>query len=266
MQLDWKFISTLILAVAGVAVPVWLWQADIGAKSLTMTVVSTVPIGGMEAGEMTGVEVTVDGSPAEKPFISVIEVHSSGRRPIAAADFETPIEVSVLPPARLLKAQVKETSPPDLRPSLFIKQGLLAIEPLLLNAGDRIQVNVIGTGALPIFSVRSRVAGVQKVAVVDSISSRVARRTWLQRTIGVLLLAAYFPIGVSAITSWRRGVFRPVQLAAAVACDIGGTLLTAIPVSASAIIPPLDTLPFLVIALLLGVIFLIVEQRRASAA
>lgn len=39
-RIDWKFLLTLLVTVASAVVPVWLWQADLSSKALTLTIKS----------------------------------------------------------------------------------------------------------------------------------------------------------------------------------------------------------------------------------
>ena len=263
MQLDWKFFTTLLIGIAGVGVPVWLWLADIDAKSLSLNVVSTAGIASPTIGERTNVVVTIDGVATDNPFVSVLELHSDGRRPIAAADFEGPLELTVKPPAVLLSSYIKESTPTDLRPKLTLKAGALFLEPLLLNPGDRFQLTIFTSGQ-PIFTARSRISGIQRVSVIDSGPSRVARRTWAMRGAGTALLAAYFPLSMGAISSARQRRLHVLQPLAAVSCLVGGLLLIAMPVPSSPI-DPLASWPFLLFGMVVGVLASRIRYRFSAA-
>ena len=77
-RLDWKFFLTLIIAIASVAVPVWLWQIDLSSKALTLTVKSIAELQTQGISDLDGVQVLVDGKPLASPFVSVLELSNSG--------------------------------------------------------------------------------------------------------------------------------------------------------------------------------------------
>lgn len=164
MKLDWKFFVTTVL---GVVVPVLIWQADLTSRSLHFQIVSQTSLqpGGSPA--IQGIQLSIDGIKVASPFITVLKLAHDGSRPIQAADFESPIQVTVEQPAMVLKAEVTEVYPQDLRPVVDVGAGVISIKPLLLNSGDTITVAVITSGAAPKFTVRSRIAGIPGIKIQD---------------------------------------------------------------------------------------------------
>lgn len=224
-QFDWKFVLTLVAAVAGVLVPVLLWQADLSAKSISLRVISVSELRPQGAAKLDGIQLSLDGNPIERPFVSVIELKSTGNRPIQSSDFEAPIEVFAKAPVALLKAQVTRVEPVDLEPLLTVGSDKVVVSPLLLNPGDQIQVTILTSGSTPEFGARSRIAGVSSLVIDNLDPSRMQPREWLRLITGTLLLVLYGNLMMEFLFGVRRRIFQPWHLAGAITACMGGVLL-----------------------------------------
>jgi hypothetical protein len=222
---DWKFSLSLFIALAGVVIPIWLWQVDLDAKNLSLKIVSTTSLSPNGSASMEGVRVTLDDKSLEIPYVSVLEIENTGSRPITQSDFESPISLSVSPPATVVKAQIKDTNPVDLKPTISVSNAQILLNPLLLNPKDRFQITILTAGALPDFAVRSRVAGVSTVLLTDTVVSRTARRYWLRTTVSVLLFSVYFCAALKALEGIRKGKFLPESFLLGFITLSAGTLL-----------------------------------------
>jgi hypothetical protein len=225
VQVDWKFVLTLAAAVAGVLIPVWLWQADLSSKAINLKVVSTAELRPENTAQLEGIQLLLDGQPVDRPFVSLVELKNTGSRPITTADFESPIELSVKLPAKLLKAQVTGTDPAGLRPTLQVNADAVSLSPLLLNSGDQVQITLLTTGPRPEFDARARVAGVSALQVTNFDPSRSERREWLRLVTATLLLVLYMNLVGDFVFSLRRRTFKPWHLASGLVACMGGVLL-----------------------------------------
>jgi hypothetical protein len=133
---DWKFFLMLVFAIAGVAVPVLLWQLELSSKALTLTIKSTAELQSQGVDALDGVQVLVDGKPLRAPFVSVLELSNSGSKPVVALDFEGPMRISLTAPSEVVKVQLVLAKPPSIEPALTIHEGVVLLQPLLLNPGD----------------------------------------------------------------------------------------------------------------------------------
>ena len=226
IALDWKFAVTFLATVAGVVVPIALWQADLSSKTLSLEVVSVTSLDPSTPQQVHGLAVALDGAPVSKPFLSVLQVRNTGSRPVVASEFESPVEIVLAPPAKLLRVEVTNAEPPDLKPSVSVSDAKLLIQPLLLNPRDSLQLNVLTANAQPSFSARSRIAGVASIPTLTSTSSKSSRRTWLQEAMGVVLLSVYLVQMVQALEAYRRrSVVQLWTACTAIASAFGGILL-----------------------------------------
>lgn len=97
-------------------------------------------------------------------------VRNSGRRPIRPDDIISPIVIQVMPPSRLLAADIIRRNPPDLPIDIDIpdSRDRVVLDRSLFNPGDSFEVLLFFTGtskAPP--SASARIAGLHAVSVVD---------------------------------------------------------------------------------------------------
>jgi len=134
MKLDWKFLLTLLATVAGVAVPVWLWQADQSSKSLSIKLATRISIQPKEQGTISGVEISVDGARLVNPHLVVLEIRNNGSKPIPAADFESPVKINVVSETKLVRANITDKVPKDIEAALVSDSEGMSLKPTLLNS------------------------------------------------------------------------------------------------------------------------------------
>jgi hypothetical protein len=202
--------------VGGIAVPIWLWQADLAARSLALSVVQTIPLQPTGTSAPGKLEVSIDGQLLATPHLSLIEIENTGKRPIAATDFDGPIEIRVASGQSIARARVAEAIPSDLEAKLVAEQEKISVFPLLLNPGDRMRIAIVTSGPPPKYSSRVRIAGVTSAAINDVSNQK--RSPGLQLTIGIYGFAL---LVASMLFIWRaldlEGVFVRARAAVFVA-------------------------------------------------
>lgn len=266
LHFDWKFALTLVATLAGVLIPVWLWQADQSSKSIALRVVSTTELRPEGTAKLDGVQLSIDGKPIERPFLSVIELESTGTRPTQSSDFDSPIDILAKRPTVLLKAQVTRVVPEDLKPALVVGAEKLTLSPLLLNPGDQVQVTILTSGPWPEFAARSRIAGISSLTVENFDLSRMKRREWARLTTATLLLVLYMNLMADVFFAVRRRVFKPWHLAAALTACMGSVLLLKVPGSAGSQLSSTEWTVFAVASGMSLVLLLFRLPLRRSAA
>jgi hypothetical protein len=226
VTVDWKFVVTFIATLAGVVIPVALWQADLSSKALSFEVISTAGLDPAPTSQMQGLLVSIDGTPVPNAFLSVLLLSNTGSKPIASTEFEAPLEIrTAASGTKIVRSQVASTAPTDLRPTVASTEDAVSVQPLLLNPKDSVKLTVLTSGPQPTFLVRSRIAGVKTVEVTDKSSTRAARRAWAQSIAGVLLMTVYLVQMSNALQAHRRGVTQPWNFATAIVSAFGATLL-----------------------------------------
>ena len=223
---DWKFAVTFLITVAGAAIPVWLYQADLASKALTLRLISTASLAPQGDATFDGVEVSFEGATLKSPALSIIELSNTGTRPIPADDFEAPIEVFTTAPAAIVQARLKSTRPADLAPTLSTVDGKVRIAPLLLNPNDKIELIVLTSNGPIGFATRARIAGVSHIPVSDPVTAKATRRYWFRTSVAAALTAVYVCVMFEFIMLARRRVLRPGLFLVAMSALLGGVLLS----------------------------------------
>ncbi|TAJ20780.1 MAG: hypothetical protein EPO47_05160 [Rugosibacter sp.] len=266
IRFDWKFILTLLFTMASTVVPVWLWQADLSSKALTLTIKSAVDLQPQGLDQLEGIQVSIDGNPLRTPFVSVLELTNTGSRPILAADFEGPLKIAVAKPSVVVKVLLGSATPTSLEPRADLIESLVAVKPLLLNPGDVIRLTVVTADARPEYSIRGRIAGVQKVTVNDAQSASITKVLWLMQVVGTLLLVIYFVSMTEFMYAGiRRRTFLPFPLATGLVTGSGAGLLLIIQ-SAIEQTKEWAFWPYIAMAVLVSAPILVFRNRQRSAA
>lgn len=156
---------TLLVTIISVVVPVWIWRADLGSRSLQVRIVSQVLLQPDNAGSIRGLQVAVDGVPLKSPYLSVLELSNDGDKPIPSADFEAPLEIRLADGSTIARAQVTETKPKDIEAFLSSDAQALKVQPLLLNPKDVVTISILTSGKKPEFSARARISGISAVQI-----------------------------------------------------------------------------------------------------
>lgn len=229
MKLDWKFIVGLLIALAGVVVPIWLWQMDRGAHSLKLQLVSSVSLSVEKKIAIPELKISLDGKEIENPVLSVLELINNGSKPIPSADFESPISLMIDSGAHIIKARVIEATPKDLNVTLDTTSSAIKISPMLLNPGDKISLSVLTAGPDGVqFFPQSRIAGISKINYQNQTERR---PRWIVGGffvfVGVIGIVLYFLAALALIWPNTFLVSRPLAaLTTGVAVFSGTQFLT----------------------------------------
>lgn len=205
MKIDWKFFFTLLIAFAGVAVPVWLWQADQSSKSISVKLATRIALQPKEHESITGMEISVDGSRLEKPHLVVFEVRNDGSKPIPAADFESPVHIHLESETSFVRANVTGRVPKDIDATLLNEPRSVSLKPTLLNPGDIITITVITSGAPPNFNIKARVVGISNVVLEDGATERPNKIKLVLLFLGAILSLVSFSL-MSDVVIDSKGV------------------------------------------------------------
>jgi hypothetical protein len=127
--------------------------------------VSLVQVGQNAPGE---IEVLYDGRPVSGVEVFTIDLANKGNAPIRRDDYEHPIQVSFgearpAPDAEILRAGVTPIHGDGMDPKITWTGALAEIEPLLLNGGDRMQLEAVVANARGCVDLQVRAAGVRRL-------------------------------------------------------------------------------------------------------
>jgi hypothetical protein len=168
LRIDWKFIVGSLLAIAGLAIPLYLWQVDLSSHSLSLKRISSSALQPATSAQFQDLQVTLNGTRIASPYLSSFELINTGSKPILSSDFESPIEIRGEGNLQLISAQVTATDPPEIPVKISIESNRINVAPFLSNPNDIVSFSVITGEELPIFKVKARIAGVKELILEDS--------------------------------------------------------------------------------------------------
>lgn len=172
MTFDWKFYATMFAAIAGIAVPIFIWQVDLSAHSLSVRLASSVALQSTGTTSIPDIQILIDGVNVKTPFLSTLELLNDGSKPISVSDFESPIELNVDQNTQIVRARVISIEPNNLKVELDTNKQSVKLLPLLLNPNDTITIAVITSGSPPNFIAQARIAGISKINFEDTVTKK----------------------------------------------------------------------------------------------
>ncbi|QSB19466.1 hypothetical protein JN403_24630 [Pseudomonas sp. 15A4] len=170
-KLDWKFFSTFAVSIFAIAISLYLPRAELTAHELTMTLVSSWELQPPSGPRFQDLQVILDGDKIENPFVSSITITNTGSKPVASADFESPMVLTTEEPARLVTARLAGSTPKGIPVELQIADGKIKILPFLSNPGDEITITLVTSGK-PVVKPTARIAGIKEIIVEDFTTPR----------------------------------------------------------------------------------------------
>lgn len=166
----------IVLIVGGILLPmlVWGWQKWIDAKSLSIAVIAESQMVVTGADKVPEVQIAVNGTALDSPYVSYIRVANNGGQPLTADDFKTPISLRLKSSSKLEHLRVIAQSPSDLNLQVVRTANGLSFKPELLNKGDTFQILVVTTGEKPLFDADGRLVGVSELNVIGRSENRLS--------------------------------------------------------------------------------------------
>lgn len=222
---DWKYLLATVLAIVGLAIPVYLWQSDLQAHDLSARLVSSSSLQPFANAKIYDVKVTLNDVQLANPHFTTFELINSGSKPILSSDFESPIELLGTDGLEFVSARVDYTDPKDIPVKISVDSKHVSIAPFLFNPKDKVVFSVITSGADPVISMKARIAGIREITFVDaSVKRSSPTRFGIYLILCLTALTTYFsyvlilPTRRSILLDWRFGIM------SAVGCGLGGVL------------------------------------------
>lgn len=213
---DLKFVATLAVAIAGVIVPVWLWQVDLSSKSLSITLTTRVSLQPTEKESLQGLEVSVDGKRIENPYLVVFEIANDGSKPILASDFESPLDIRLASDTYFVRSRITNKAPKDIDTDISAEKTRISLKPALLNPKDSVTVTIVTAGVAPVFETRARVAGIPSISMADNTVKKRNTPRLIFLAVAALLLSVASSVAYDGAFS-ANGIFLRRRAAAFVA-------------------------------------------------
>lgn len=166
---DWKGWIHVLIGIVAIIVTIyaarWTFISDINAKSLTASVISNSALTNRKIDHSAAIKILIDNRPVENPHAVTIKLINDGSKPIMPSDFEDSISIELGNSTAIESASVKDAGKTGLDPKYSVIDKKLYIDPLLLNPGDAIAIELISGGGNPIPLFRTRIAGVKSISM-----------------------------------------------------------------------------------------------------
>ncbi|MCG6576498.1 hypothetical protein EGM97_17485 [Pseudomonas sp. AF32] len=190
-DLDWKYVIGTLLSLVAALLPVYLWQTDLSAYSLTVRLVSSSALQLPSDSKIHDMQIFVNGAKIDSPYIHSLALINTGSKPIPTGSFETPLQIRTMNDAKIITAKITATDPADIPVNLSIEDNQVKILPFLSNPNDQITITLVSSGPLDLRA-KARIAGVSDVNFEDTSHSKSRPlQAFFSATVAVLCLALY---------------------------------------------------------------------------
>jgi hypothetical protein len=123
-------------------------------------------------------QVSYEGSVVRNPRLVVVRFINTGKSEIRRDDFEGALQLSIAEDSKVVSAEVSDYQPKSLSPMVKLSSTHeVEIDPLLLNAGDWVELRLLIDGEKPNPQVNGRIAGVRTINIVKFDPTSVTQRT-----------------------------------------------------------------------------------------
>ncbi len=155
----WQSLGVLIAVFAAA------WTAGRRDKKQIYYETFSSPVVVPDAGYGDRVKVLFDEKEVSNVWTGRFSIQNRGNIPVKSGDFEQNIVLTVGPESQFLSAAIGRVSEPTLNPNLEFVPGSsqLSIRPMLLNPGDRFEINFVSEGVRPTIKVMSRISGIKSI-------------------------------------------------------------------------------------------------------
>ncbi len=192
----WRPLAWLVALAVASGIALWIYKKQ-SYKALSYQVVSISPLGPLQARGFADLRLLKGEKPIERPFLTTIRIVNTGDLSISTVDFATPLTIKPVGlgifgasdgskpgfisegavsffkvpykglasfSPQVVDARVATTNPPKIPVELNIKGSELQIQPLLLNVGDELTVEILINGDVAGIEVGGRISGIKGIA------------------------------------------------------------------------------------------------------
>jgi|GEM_PF-3591136 len=176
-------ITSVILALLGFALTVFIFIRQTQKKSISYEVISSSPIISVLDEFRDNFEIKFKGKLVDSLTLLVIRFFNSGNVPIEERDYSRPLSIDFGDQVELLSVNVMEEIPRNLGVTLSHDTRCITVNPLLMNKGDSFTLQVLAS-KYSYSSVSGRISGVQEITKIDTrIDNQTSKKTSLKLAI-----------------------------------------------------------------------------------
>jgi hypothetical protein len=160
--LDSNVLRTL-LAVLGIVVSVTIYRLNKKRKELSYDIVRNAKLFLLNDELKSRVQVALDGKPVNDLSLAIIDIANTGNEPIQKDDFDKPFTLKFGSEAEIISARILGAKPDDLDVHLSTNASDVILQPLLLNKGDGMTIEVLTAESSTKISHSARIVGIPEV-------------------------------------------------------------------------------------------------------
>jgi hypothetical protein len=191
---DWL---AAIAAIISIIIVVIVYFAGKAKKSLSYEVLSENPLISIDNEIKGKLQILLDGKPIENVHLLLIRIINDGKVPITANDYERPVTLKFSKSSNILSAEHVGAEPANLVSKPTIHDGIVTLEPVLMNSGDLFTIKVlVGEYTGPV-DVDGRIAGVKNICIGRKQGLTTRRRVLIASGAAIMLLGAVVLIKAS---------------------------------------------------------------------
>lgn len=161
-----------IATLCAICVTIYLWFLNKKDKRLSYQVLWNKPLVNVRGSARKMLDVRFEGKAVTDAFLIVVKIFNSGHLPLNPGDFLSKLRIQLSPGAEIITATAVETAPADLEERLqaqskklieTIARETIELNPVLLNAGDSITIQVLARKSGGRASVEGHIQGIPQI-------------------------------------------------------------------------------------------------------
>ena len=162
----WQFIGAVI-AVLGIGAGFWVYWLQRQKKELAFGMISSRRMLSIADEVSSRVTVQLDGNSITDLHLLVYGLKNSGHRAIAPSDFERPLSITCSD-GQVVSAEVTSQLPSNLGATLAISESRVELQPLLLNSGDQLLIQILLSAPIPATTVDARIVDIPVLTLINT--------------------------------------------------------------------------------------------------
>lgn len=168
-NLDWSLFATVvgvIITLVGVAFSIYTFFSQKAKKQIKFIKFSPSPLVKKSRAYAEDLKIYFQDNEISEAYTIVFDIINSGNQPIDKGDFGGSVDLVFDENAKILKAEVLYTYPPELKEyaEIEVSQNTLQLSPLMINSGDEIYISTVVTYSSEA-KVRGRIKGVNELVI-----------------------------------------------------------------------------------------------------
>jgi hypothetical protein len=149
-----------VLAVVSILLAIFLYFRSRQKKSLSYEVISQYPLISVDDEIKGRLKILLDGMSVQDVHLLIIKLINNGNVAVTASDYERPLNLNFSGETEVISANIAESSPKNLIPTITKSNKSVTFNPILINPNEFFTLKILVTRYNNLFNVDDRIAGV----------------------------------------------------------------------------------------------------------